>query len=703
MNHLAREKSPYLLQHADNPVDWRPWGPEAFEKAKRENKPIFLSIGYATCHWCHVMERESFVSPEIAKILNDHFIAIKVDREERPDIDALYMQFVVATTGHGGWPMTVFLTPDLKPFTGGTYFPPEDRGDMPGFRTVLSHIHQLWTNDKTKVLDFAQRVKNTLWENTPHTQNNGSDLSAALLDSGYEQFKSHFDQTYGGFGGAPKFPSPPTLNFLLHYHHRNHNQGALDMVLKTLRAMADGGMYDHLGGGFHRYSTDRRWFVPHFEKMLYDQAQLTSIYLDAFQITHDPIFSNIARNILDYVLREMTGSEGQFFCAQDADSAVAGDTSGEKREGAFFIWNSEEIFQVLPEKDAVVFNYRYGVEDGGNVENDPFGEFVGQNILYLAHSLEQTADQFSKPQSDISQILTAARQKLLQVRNSRPHPALDDKTLVSWNGLMIGALARASRILREPLYLQAAVKAAGFIRTRLYNAQDNTLQRRWREGEAGIQGFLDDYAFFIQALLDLYENTLDIQWLELAIKLQAAQDKLFRDPQAGGYFFVAASDQNQLPRNKDRGDNAEPAGNSIAVLNLLRLSHLLDWKNWRAQADKTLKFFAQQMQQSPTSWTTMLTALDFYLNEPQQIVLAGDPAAKDTQVMLHAVFNSYLPCKIVLGADNGAGQVFLGNYLDFIKKVKPIKDQATAYLCRNYTCQAPITDPAKLTKQLEEQ
>ena len=702
MNHLAGEKSPYLLQHVKNPIDWYPWGTEAFAKAKRENKPIFLSVGYAACHWCHVMERESFVDRQIADFLNGHFVAIKVDREERPDVDAIYMEFVTATTGRGGWPMTAFLTPDLQPFMGGTYFPPEDRGGMPGLKSILIRINELWVKEREKITNYVQQIREVLWEKPLETPLEDADLSPAPLNAGYEQLRAHFDSTFGGFGSEPKFPSPTTLDFLLHYYHRSGKREALEMVLKTLKAMANGGIYDQLGGGFHRYSTDRRWFLPHFEKMLYDQAQLTNVYLDAWLITRDPFFTDIARDVLEYVLREMTAPDGNFFCAQDADSALADDASGEKHEGAFFIWSFQELAAALTSDELQTFTHHYGVKEKGNVEHDPFNEFAGKNALYIANTIDQMAKQFAKSTNEVAELVKSARHKLLRIRGQRPHPLLDDKSLVSWNGLMIRTFARAGRILSEPRYLLAATKAAEFIYANLYNPQTTTLLRRWRDGQAAITGFLDDYAFLIQALLDLYECTLDIRWLKWADQLQNAQDKLFWDSQRNGYYFTPADAANLLPRTRDRGDNVEPAGNSVAALNLLRFGYILDQKDRILKAKKTLSSFAEQFNHSPTAWTTMLTALNWYLNKPRQIILAGSPSAQSTLDMLHQVFSLYMPIKVLLCADGGTGQNFLGQYVEFIKAIKVVDGKTTVYVCRDYTCRAPTSDPAELSKILQQ-
>jgi len=563
-NHLANERSPYLLQHAHNPVDWYPWGTEAIAKAKKENKPIFLSIGYSTCHWCHVMERESFENPEVAAILNENFVAIKVDREERPDLDAVYMQFITAITGEGGWPMTVFMTPDLKPFFGGTYFPPEPRDGLPGLKVVLTKVHETWESKHDKVISSADQLAEKLEEMAgmaPIGQ-----LKPEVLGLAYDAFRSQFDFHQGGFGDAPKFPRPVVLNFLFHEYRRTGEQTALDMPLKTLRAMAAGGIHDQLGGGFHRYSTDDHWFLPHFEKMLYDQAQLAGSYLDAYQITHDEFFASTARDILDYVLRDMTGADGQFYCAEDADSVGDSALPESKGEGAFYVWTAGEIDGTLGPADAKVFAYRYGILPDGNVERDSRGEFKGKNVLYAAHTIAETAKQFGQSEADVRQSLDNARTKLLAVRSHRERPLRDDKALVAWNGLMISAFARGGAILQEHRYTDAATRAAEFIRTHLYDSTSHQLTRRWRDGHGEIEGFLDDYSFYVQGLLDLYESTFDVHLLQLATELQRSQDTLFADPKTGGYFQSAGNDPTLLVRLKEDEDNAYPAGNSVEIM-----------------------------------------------------------------------------------------------------------------------------------------
>lgn len=687
-NRLINEKSPYLQQHAHNPVDWFPWGEEAFEKARKENKPIFLSVGYSTCHWCHVMEHESFENPQIARILNDNFVCIKVDREERPDVDRVYMTFVQATTGGGGWPMSVWLTPDLKPFVGGTYFPPER------LTALLEKIAASWKADRDKIVASGDAITRQLRQFTEATRSDGGELEKSLLDKTYDQIKSSYEPKYGGFGGAPKFPRPVALNFMLRYYAQTGTKDALDMSLFTLRKMADGGMHDPIGGGFHRYSTDPRWHVPHFEKMLYDQAQLACSYLDAYQITHDRCYADVARDILAYVQRDMTGDQGQFYSAEDADSPMPGNPSAHA-EGAFYVWEEKEIIETLGKESAGIFNYCYGIEKGGNVDNDPRGEFPKKNVLIVSHTVEDAAKRFGKSPDEIQTLLVDARQKLFAVRAKRPRPHLDDKTITAWNGLMISAFARAYQVLDDPQYLSAATKSAQFVRTKLYDAKTGKLIRRYRAGEATIDGFADDYAFLIQGLLDLYEASFDINDLAWAFDLQKTQNELFWDSTGSGFFSTTGNDPTVLLRMKEDYDGAEPSPNSVAALNLLRLSQMLDEKPFREMAEKTLAAFGDRLKQAPSAMPQMMVAFDFHVAKPKQIVIAGKPVAADTRAMLRVVHENFIPNKIILLADGGSGQAFLGKHLEFIQDVKMVSDKATAYVCENYVCHTPTPDLSK--------
>ncbi len=701
-NRLANEKSPYLLQHAHNPVDWYPWGQEAFEKARKEQKPIFLSIGYSTCHWCHVMERESFSDPGIAEVMNRHFVSIKVDREERPDVDRIYMSYVQASTGSGGWPMSVFLTPELKPFYGGTYFPPEDRYGRIGFRTLLSRIAETWEKDREKVTAAANRATQAL---QAYVQVNGGKtdvLQEPVLTRAYEQFKGSYDATHGGFGGAPKFPRPVIFNFLLRYHARTGQKEALDMTLHTLRRMAHGGMHDHLGGGFHRYSTDGTWHVPHFEKMLYDQAQLAVSYTEAYQITDDPFFAEMTRDILGYALRDMRSPKGGFYSAEDADSLLE-HGKPEHAEGAFYVWEAAEIERVLGAKTAAVFNYHYGVEPAGNVpaRQDIQGELKGRNILIVRHTVEETGKKFGRPPAEVEKLLAQARGKLFPVRAKRPRPLLDDKVLTAWNGLMISALARASAALDEPRYRRAAEAAAGFIQKEMYDVKTGELQRRHREGEAAIRAFLEDYAYLIQGLIDLYEASFDVRWLEWAVRLQEKQDELFWAATGGGYFATTGKDPSILFRMREDHDGAEPAGNSVAALNLMRLAEIADRDDWRLKARKTFALFGKQLAGFPQSMPQLVAALDFALAKPKQIIIAGDPGAKDTQALLRLVHERFIPNKVLLLADGGPGQARLAGWLPFVKFVQRKDGRATAYICEDYVCKLPTSEPEVVAHLLD--
>ena len=698
-NRLAKERSPYLQQHAHNPVDWYPWGQEAFEKARKENKPIFLSIGYSTCHWCHVMERESFSDPEIARLINDNFVPVKVDREERPDIDAIYMNFIQATTGSGGWPMTVFLTPGLKPFFGGTYFPPEEKDDMPGMKTLLPKVHDVWLKDQANILSSADRVTAMLKQATSPAPDAAQPIGPAVLAQACGKLKVDFDKQHAGFGTAPKFPCPARLNFLLHEQHRAADPAALDMALRTLRAMADGGIHDQLGGGFHRYSTDARWFLPHFEKMLYDQAQLANSYLDAYQITHEAIYADTARDILDYVLRDMTGPDGEFYSAEDADSAVDPKEPDKKAEGAFYVWTADQIRAAIGQP-AAAFSFRYGVLEGGNVDRDPRNEFAKKNVLWIAHSIDETAAKFGKTRPETERLLADARAKLVAVRSRRPRPLRDDKTLVSWNGLMVSAFARAGPILGDDRYLRQAIQSAAFIQDRLLDDKTKTLSRRWRDGHGEVDGLLEDYAFYVQGLLDLYESSLDIRWLTLALDVQKTQDQLFWDPAGGGYFSTTGNDASLLLRIKDAEDNAEPSGNSIAALNLLRLSQMTDDRDLRTKAEQTIRAFGPLIERAPTAVPQMLVAVDFSLSNPMQIVLAGKIDGPDTRAMLKAAYGHYLPNRIILLADGGEGQRFLASRVPSIAELKMIDGRATAYVCEHFACQLPTNDLRKFESML---
>ncbi|HIJ89963.1 MAG TPA: thioredoxin domain-containing protein [Deltaproteobacteria bacterium] len=696
-NRLVTEKSPYLLQHAFNPVAWFPWGDAAFFLARKENKPIFLSIGYSTCHWCHVMAHESFENQVVARLLNENFICIKVDREERPDLDQIYMAAVQALSGRGGWPMSVFLTPDLQPFYGGTYFPPLTRHGLPGFIEVVEAIHDAWQNRPEKMLEVAFQI-------TEHLRRKATDTGPGKIESeiftkAFQQIAAEYDAEFGGFGHAPKFPRPVLFNFLLRHAARTGEPQALNMTYVTLRKMAAGGIYDHLGGGFHRYSVDGQWRVPHFEKMLYDQAQMAIGYLEAFQMGQDPFYANVAQDILDYVLRKMTSPEGGFYSAEDADSIQSGNPEVHG-EGLFYLWTGEEIGAILGKKHGEIFSFHYGVLEMGNALADPHEEFAGKNILYVAHPLEETASRFRMPEEELSRLLERSRQKLHAVREQRPRPQLDDKIITSWNGHMISALARAAQLLGEKRYLVAAERAAIFIRAKLYDLDSGTLFRRYRDQEAGLAGQLDDYAFLVNGLLDLYEAGFDLAWLQLAIALTEKQIALFADEVQGGFFETSGSDHSVLVRLKADYDGAEPTGNSVSALNLLRLARITGNDEWLRRAETTIEAFAGRLNDYPSILPQMLVAHDFRLSTSRQFVVVGKLGRPDTEIMLAMIRKRFLPGKVVLLADGGKDH-FLKQHQPVLAELPVQENKTTVYLCENFNCHLPINDLAELATRLE--
>jgi uncharacterized protein len=701
-NRLIHEKSPYLLLHAHNPVDWYPWGEEAFAKAKRENKPIFLSVGYYTCHWCHVMERESYSNPAIAELLNRSFVSIKVDREERPDIDNEYMSFVEATTGSGGWPMNVFLTPDLKPFFGGTYFPPDDKRGQTGLRTLLPRVADVWSKQREEILRSADSITQKLQQAVNSGMGAGGPLQASLLDKTYEQIRLSYDAANGGFGEIPRFPRPVVPNFLLRYWSRTGKKEALDMVLNNLRAMAAGGVHDQIGGGFHRYSTDGQWRVPHFEKMLYDQAQLAMLCTEAYQATSDPFYANVTRDILDFALREMRSPEGAFYSALDADSPIE-KGNAEHGEGVFYVWAAHEIERALGKETASIFDFRYGVEAGGNVPSgqDVEGWMKGKNVFYENHSLAETAKKFGKTEAQTSQILTGAKQKLFAQRALRPRPPVDTKIITSWNGLMISALAKASQALDEPKYLDAANRAKSFLQSHVYQRSSGKLKRRYRAGSMDIDGYLDDYTFLAQGLLDLYEASFDVRLLSWAVQLQQAQDRLFWDETQGGYFTTSGQDRSILLRTREAYDSVEPSPNSVAAMNLLRLWQITDQESYKDKANKTLAVFGPSLEQRPEAMPYMMSALDFSVAKHRQIVIAGLPGAQDTRALLRLVWQRYLPNRVLLLADGAAGQKQLAHWVPSLATVTRKQGHATAYICENYICNLPTADPPTVARLLD--
>jgi uncharacterized protein YyaL (SSP411 family) len=705
MNRLSRERSPYLLQHANNPVEWFAWGDEAFAKAESESKPIFLSVGYSTCHWCHVMEHESFENDAVAAVLNEHFVSVKVDREERPDVDRVYMTFVQATTGSGGWPMSVWLTPDLKPFYGGTYFPPTSRWGRPGFVDILQEIARVWMADRDKVLHSAEAMTAQLRQVERTVATTSVPGSEALVRA-VTQFWEAFDWRHSGFGEAPKFPRPSELLFLLREYARAGNVEARDMVLRTLRAMALGGMRDHIGGGFHRYSVDSAWRVPHFEKMLYDQAQLVLTCLEGAQASGDRFYLEVAEDTLQYVMRQMTDEGGGFYSAEDADSLPpeqAADPHARKSEGAFYLWRADEVDALLGE-DAALVKSRFGIEPRGNAPQDPQQEFTGKNLLYIARSVDDLAEQSGRG-DEIEEVLRRARLRLFEARLDRPRPHLDDKVLTSWNGLMIAAFARMARTLPglsdnglagAAPYLRAAQRAASFVRERLWLADTGTLLRRFRAGHAEIDAYAEDHAYLIFGLLELFQADGDPGWLEWAVALQQRQDELFWDEADGGWFSTTGRDRSVLLRMKEEYDGAEPTASSVSVLNLLTLSHLIDNGEWTRRIERTLRLFGARLEQMGRAVPMMAAALSTLLAGVQQIVIAGDEPAR--RQLARVVARRYLPFAITIEIRD-EHRDRLTALMPFLAAMKPSSGGA-AYVCRDFTCQAPVSDVVTLEGML---
>ncbi|XP_041938610.1 spermatogenesis-associated protein 20 [Alosa sapidissima] len=724
-NRLSKEKSPYLLQHAHNPVDWFPWGQEAFEKAKSEDKPIFLSVGYSTCHWCHVMERESFEDEEIGKILSEHFVCIKVDREERPDVDKVYMTFVQATSGGGGWPMSVWLTPDLRPFIGGTYFPPRDSGRRPGLKTILSRILEQWQGNREALESSGERALEALRKGTTIAANEGQTPPSGpdVANRCFQQLAHSYDEDYGGFREAPKFPSPVNLMFLMSFwaENRTTSEGAeaLEMALHTLRMMALGGVHDHVAQGFHRYSTDSSWHVPHFEKMLYDQAQLAVAYITAYQVSKEQFFADVARDVLLYVSRDLSDKSGGFYSAEDADSLPTPESS-EKKEGAFCVWTAAEIRQLLSEivegatggaTKADIFMHHYGVKEQGNVEpeQDPHGELLGQNVLIVRYSEELTAAQFGLDVERVNEILASSRTKLAEVRRARPPPHLDSKMLASWNGLMLSGFACAGAVLGDKALLKRAEEAARFLQKHLWDEGDRRILHSCYRGQemeveqidSPIAGFLDDYAYVVAGLLDLFEATQAVEWLKWAEELQQKQDQLFWDDQGSGYFCSDPSDPTVLLRLKQDQDGAEPSANSVSARNLLRLSHLTGKQEWMERCQKLLAAFSDRLVRVPIALPEMVRGLMALHYSLKQIVICGQPEAEDTANLIACVHTLFLPHKVLLVTDSDTDG-FLYQRLPVLSSLRPLEGKATAFVCQNFTCALPVTCPEELRRLLLE-
>ena len=687
-NRLIHEKSPYLLQHAYNPVDWHPWGPEAFQKAENEDKPIFLSIGYSTCHWCHVMERESFEDTDVAEAMNDAFVSIKVDREERPDIDATYMKVCQMMTGSGGWPLTIIMTPDKHPFFAGTYLPKLTRSGRTGMLDLTAQIKELWGSDRKRALDVSSRVVESL-KAEPRTKPHS--LGEESLRFAYLQLSQSFDPRHGGFRTAPKFPTPHNLLYLLRRWKRTGEAKALSMVEKTLRSIRMGGVYDQIGFGVHRYSTDAHWLVPHFEKMLYDQALATMAFTETYQATGDPFYRRVSEEIIGYVLSEMTSPDGGFYSAEDADS--------EGEEGKFYVWTEEEIRAILAPEELDAFKTVYNVSEEGNHQDEATRRRTGKNILHMKRTMAEHASKLGITEESLRTMLEQSRKKLLAARGSRVRPHLDDKVLTSWNGLMIAALAKAGRALGEPRYIEAASRTVDFILSTL-RTPEGRLLRRYRDRDASIPGFLEDYAFLVWGLLEMYESTFDADYLGLAVEYNEAMIDLFWDETGGGFFSTAEDSEEILVRGKEVYDGAIPSANSVALLNLIRISKLTADTDLDGKATALMDRFSEQVYASPVSHTFFMAAVDYANGPSYEVVVTGKQDAEDTEAMLRALGERFLPSKVVLFVPDGETSV-ITEIAGYAKDYISVEGKATAYVCVDFSCQLPVTSVSEMLKLLE--
>ena len=678
-NALIKETSPYLLQHAHNPVDWYPWGEEALEKARKEEKPILLSIGYSACHWCHVMAHESFEDEDIARLMNDNFINIKVDREERPDLDQIYMSAVQMMTGHGGWPMTMFLTPEGVPFYGGTYYPPADRYNMPGFPRVLLSVAEAYRSQTDQVANTATAMLGEL-RRMGLAEESREVLTAEVLDNASRRIVANYDRVHGGFGGAPKFPPAMTLEFLLQTHYRNHSDEILSIVTETCHKMAEGGMYDQLGGGFHRYSVDAKWLVPHFEKMLYDNALLSRLYLHVYQLTREEFYRRIAEEILDYVVREMTDASGGFYSSQDADS--------EGEEGKFFVWSQQEVLALLGQPDGAIFSDYYDVTEHGN--------FEGHNILHVKASLEAVALKHGVSVERASEIIEASRLKLFDIRETRIKPGRDEKILTAWNGLMLASFAEASAILDRADYGDVARANAKFLLSQL--KKDGLLLRTHKAGASKLNAYLEDYANLIHGLLALYESTGELEWFENAVELADKMIEQFWDDEAGGFFFTGKSHERLIVRSKEWFDNATPSGNSVAALSLLRLSLLTANDDYRRRATTVLRLMADQVRRYPSAFGFTLTALDFYLSSPLEVAIVGTRSDNRLDGLIRTFWGRYLPNRVLALCTNSFEAA--ASRIPLLDGRNTLETQPTAFVCEGYSCKTPALTAEDLEQQL---
>lgn len=695
-NRLADEQSPYLRQHKDNPVDWYPWGEEAFEKARDEDKPIFLSIGYSTCHWCHVMEEESFEDEEVAEMMNDTFVSIKVDREERPDVDTIYMNVCQMMRGQGGWPLTVLLTPDRKPFYAATYLPKTGRFQQMGMMDLIPRIQKMWDEKRDQLLEDADEVTNLLQRSVEEGGGTVA-IDEEVVAEAAGQLSRQFDEVHGGFGASPKFPAPHNLLFLLRQWHRTGDEQALDMVTETLDQMRLGGLFDQVGYGFHRYSTDKRWLLPHFEKMLYDQAMHVLAYTEAFQATGEARYKETAREVLTYVQRDLQAPEGGFYSAEDADSL---NEDGEMEEGAFYVWSIDEIESILDEETAALVIDLFNMEEEGNYQEESTGERTGKNVLHLDRPIAAEVERRDLDLEALQPTLEHARTRLLSHRNDRPRPGLDDKVLTDWNGLMIAALSTAARAFDELDYEAAAVEAADFLLDTMWT-EDDRLLHRYRNGEAAVAAHLDDYAFLTWGLIELYETTFEPRWLEAALALMETSVELFWDEDDSGFFLTASDGEELIVRPKEVADGALPSGNSVHCANLLRLARMTGRTALAERADALSRWAGEQARERPTGFTALLVGLQRTLGTEREIVVAGDAEADDTQTLVETVRSVYDPFSVVLHRPDEE-QPPITDLAPFTEAQTPQDGTAVAYVCRDFQCEAPTADAEHLRRQLQE-
>ncbi|MDP2217289.1 MAG: thioredoxin domain-containing protein [Methanolobus sp.] len=691
VNRLAGEKSPYLLQHAHNPVDWYPWGEEAFDKAKQDDKPIFLSIGYSTCHWCHVMERESFEDPQVAELMNEAFVSIKVDREERPDIDTIYMSVCQALTGRGGWPLSIIMTPDKKPFMAATYIPRESRYGMAGMLDIVPAVSNMWTRQREELISNAEEIVSAI-SGGVRDGTEGPGLDESALDRTYQLLRSSFDPSSAGFGNAPKFPTPHHLTFLLRYWKRSKEDKALEMAEETLKAMRKGGIYDHIGFGFHRYSTDSRWLVPHFEKMLYDQALISIALIETYQATQNPEYRENAEEVFSYVLRDMHSPEGGFYSAEDADS--------EGEEGRFYLWTEQELEDMLGEMDAGMFKEVFHTSPGGNFLDEASRTHTGRNILHLEESLRETAERRGEDYDRFRQSFESSRRKLFEHREMRVHPSKDDKIMTDWNSLMIVALSKAARAFDEPAYAREAALTADFILSKMVSPRGR-LFHRYRDGEVAVEGFLDDYAFFIWGLIELYQATFNTEYLRNALLFNDQLILHFRDSMHGGFFHTADDSEKLIMRSKEIYDGAIPSGNSVCALNLLHLGRITGNTDFENKAYEIMQLFSGQVSKMPIGYTQLMCALDFAAGPSREIVVAGDPESEETQGIISDINREFVPNKVILLKHEGR-ETEISAIAEYVSDMSMKDGRTTVHICQNYNCNLPSTDRKEILRQLKD-